>query len=304
MRGSAGELMMLLVRQCLRHCAYQGVILPLGGAIALAVYALVVAGDISPPLCLSAFLFIYASYRIDHLAEVDRFDEALRSARSHALGRKGVQIGLASTAFVASLAITWLFSGWRSVALLLLFPLAVTFYGTPLLGNITAGRLGVARIKNIPQLKALYTAFFWAMLFVFGSVFLGKSPDGVLLFFFGWMGMRLLTITVFCDCKDIERDRVEGVTTLVLRLGLARTVTILGLINIASLIWLAIFLAAQILPLWTLPLGLVGFYTYWQLQRVLQPNADVEYLCDVMMDGEFIWWLPCVLLGLAMTQFL
>jgi 4-hydroxybenzoate polyprenyltransferase len=280
------------------------VILPLGGAIALAVYALVATGDVSLPLCLSAFLFIYASYRIDHLAEVNRFDETLSSARSRALAQKGLQIGLAITAFVAALAMTWMFSGWHSAALLLVFPVAVAFYGTPLLNKITAGRLGATRIKNIPQLKALYTSFFWALLFVFGSVFLRVPQDGVLFFFFGWMWMRLFAITVFCDCKDVERDRAEGVSTFVLRLGLPRTLRLLGFVNVLSLVWLAIFVVAQVLPLWVLPLGLVGFYTRLQLQRMTQPNVDVEYLCDVMMDGEFIWWLPCVLPGWGLAQFL
>jgi 4-hydroxybenzoate polyprenyltransferase len=284
----------------LQACADHGAILPLGGACAIAVYARAVTGRVSLPLCVTTFLFIYASYKIDHLAEVGQFDETVCSARSRALSHKTPQIAVAVAAFVLALGLALHFAGLACAALLALFPLAVALYGTPLLGRITSGRLSFERLKDVPHLKALYTSFFWGLLFVFASAFLGTPKDATLAFFFVWMWMRDFVNTAFCDCKDLERDRAEGVSTLMLRLGVPRAMKLLGTINLLSILWLASFVVARLLPLWMLPLALLGIYTQVLLVRAVRLGADVNYLCEVAMDGEFILWLPCAALGLSL----
>ncbi|MDQ4001956.1 MAG: hypothetical protein M3283_13395 [Actinomycetota bacterium] len=132
----------------LHRCAYQGLVLPLAGASGISLYALVSMGRLSLPLFMAVFLCVYASYMVDHLAEVDKFDEGLTSGRSRALRRKRSQILLAVVAFLSAVAMSGAFSGYAA-ALLLVFPASVAFYGTPLLGRLTGNQLGISRFKDM-----------------------------------------------------------------------------------------------------------------------------------------------------------
>lgn len=102
----------------------------------------------------------------------------------------------------------------------------------------------------------------------------------------------------FCDLKDIERDKVEGCRTFPIILGVPRTLGIRHVINILSFLLLAAFVAARLLPRWLLPIAIIGFYTGLLLQKASRAAADIGFLCDVMMDREFVFWLPCAALGM------
>ena len=248
----------------LHQCAWQGLVLPFAGASGISLYALVSAERLSLPFFAAVFLCVYASYMIDHLAEVDKFGESLNSERSRALRRKRLQVVLAVGAFLAAVALSAVFSGYAA-ALLLVFPTSVAFYGTLLLGKLTDGRLGISPLKDIPYLKSFYTAFFWGVLALFAALFLGEGGVVYALFFFGFFWSRFFVNTVFCDLKDVERDREEGVLTFAAGLGVERTLHILRGVNVLSMLALAALVATHLLPLWMLPVALVGVYTHWLL---------------------------------------
>lgn len=282
----------------LHWCGYRGLILPLAGASAISTYSFVTKGQVSLPLALVTFLFIYASYMIDHVSEIGGIDGTLPSARTLVLSRQRLQVPLAGTAFGAALILTFHFADWAAAAFLLLFPLSVTIYTLPLFGKSVTGSSGGRRIKDVPYLKSIYTSFFWGVLMVFAAVFLRVENRAHLIFFFTFMWMRMFIGTVFCDLKDIERDKAEGCRTFPIILGVPRTLGILHAINILSFLLLAAFVAARLLPLWLLPLTVIGFYTGLLLQKAARSGADIGFLCDVAMDGEFVFWLPCAALGI------
>ncbi len=165
------------LRHTLHGCAYQGLVLPLGGASGISLYALVSTGRVSPALFAAVFLLIYASYMVDHLTEVDSFGDDLSSARSLQLRkRRNLHVSLAMCAISVSIAVSAAFSGYATAAFIFVFPASVALYSMPLLGKLTAGWFDVYRIKDIPYIKSFYTAFFWGLLVPFAALFLGGHP--------------------------------------------------------------------------------------------------------------------------------
>lgn len=286
----------------LRWCGRRGLVLPLGGASAVSVITLAVNGSVSPPLSLVTFLLVYSSYLIDHLAEVNTFGDELDSARSRALARQGLFIALGAVTFGVAVAITALVANALAAAILFMFPLAVAFYGTRLLGKLTAGRLGYARLKDVPYLKSLYTSAFWGLLALFAVTFVGGGGFVQAIFFFLLIALCFFVNTVFCDIKDLDRDRAEGVVTLPLRLGAERTLRLLHRVNWLSLLLLVAAILGGWAPVWLLGLSAFNLYVWEILERAAQAGADIDFLCDVAMDGELIVWLPGAWLGLALTS--
>lgn len=286
----------------LRWCGRRGLFPPLSGASVVSVVALAVSGSVSLPLALATFLFVYASFLIDYLAEVDTFGQEMGSARSRALARKGLFVALDVAAFGGSVVITALAANALAVAVLFMFPVAVAFYGTPLLGKMTAGRLGYARLKDVPYLKSLYTSAFWGGLALFAVTFVGGGGFVQAIFFFLFIALCGFVNTVFCDFKDLDRDRAEGVFTLPLQLGVERALRLLHRLNWLSLLLLVAAILGGWLPVWLLGLAAFNLYVWEVLERSAHAGAEIDFLCGVAMDGAFIVWLPGAWCGLALTS--
>lgn len=289
------------IRIILRWCGCYGLVLPLGGASAVSVISLSFTGRISPPLALATLLFVYASYLIDHLAEVNRFGQKLRSPRSQALTRKKRFIALGVATYSLAILITALAANVIAVAFLSLFPAAVAIYGTPLLGKLTSNRMGYARLKDVPYLKSIYTSVFWGALAPFAVMFVGGNVTQTI-FFFLLTTLYLFVNTVFCDLKDMSRDAAEGLATFPLKIGPERTLRLLHRLNWASLFLLAAAVLGGWLPTWLLGLSVTNFYVWEILDRGARPGADIDFLCNVAMDGELIIWLFGTLSSLALMS--
>lgn len=201
-----------------------GLLQPLAGASSVAAVSLYAVGHFTPWAALSAFFCIYSTYLIDHLSEVDVFDEKMASARSRRLASRR----LAGVAYyLLALGIAGWQSGVSAALMLLAFAVAVVFYCMPLLPRRSAGVWRMVRIKDITGLKSIYTAFFWAWLMSFVLVFHQAGTLGAHLSFGGFMFLCLFVNTVLCDFKDMERDRLDGVPMLPLMLGVRRTFQLL-----------------------------------------------------------------------------
>jgi 4-hydroxybenzoate polyprenyltransferase len=282
-----------------------GLVLPAGAASAVSVVALAGTGRISTALAAAVFLLVYASYLIDHLADVDRFDDEQASKRSLALGRRKRFFSvLGAAALAAAVTITGIASSPAAMLLLVSFPIAVILYGTPWFGSLTRGLFRYRRLKDIPGFKAFYTAFFWGLLMVYADRFVGGNQPSLVPFFFGYTFLSFLLNTVYCDFKDLERDRFDGVATLPLMLGIPNTLRLLHVVNAAALAWLIAFVAASWVPVWTTGLALVHGYVSAVLRHGAKVMARGGLPGDAAIDAEFALWLPCALLGSWMTAFL
>lgn len=279
-----------------------GLVMPLGAASAVSLVPLVTTGKVSLPLALAAFLCVYSSYLIDHLSDVGRLDAGLASSRTKTLARISLFRGLGLCAYLLSMWLTLSCAGIDAAMILLCFPLSVTLYATPLFGRLTRGLFGYRRFKDIPGFKSIYTAFFWGLLMVYAAVFVGGTNPHIVGFFFLYMLLSDVVNTVFCDYKDLERDRAEGVLTWVSMLGPTRTTRLLKQINIAAFGLLMLAVAAHWMPDWLLALGAVHLYVHAVIGQGHTLTVNGGNPGDALMDAEFVLWLPLALLGMSISQ--
>jgi 4-hydroxybenzoate polyprenyltransferase len=282
----------------LQHASRLGLIAPAAAASTVSAFSVAICGGISLSLALAASLLVYSSYLIDHLADVGRFDSELDSDRGRSMARhQRIFAVYGVSTFLGAIAITALEANSASVLLLLTFPLSVVLYGTEWFGRLTFGLLRYRRLKDIPGIKAFYTAFFWGLLMVYADCFLGGGGLPILAFFFGYMLMSLFVNTVFCDFKDLHRDRADGVATLPLLLGVPQTFQLLHLVNHFSLLWLCGFVATGWVPVGLLGLALIHPYVSAVLGHGKRGLVKGKLPGEAVMDAGFLLWLPCVLLG-------
>jgi 4-hydroxybenzoate polyprenyltransferase len=279
-----------------------GLVMPLGAASAVSVVPLVATGKVSLPLALATFLCVYSSYLIDHLSDVGRMDAGLASSRTKTLARLSLFRGLGLCAYLLSMWLTLSCAGPEAAMILLCFPLSVSLYATPLFGRLTHGLFGYRRLKDIPGFKSFYTAFFWGLLMVYAAVFVGNTEPRIVAFFFTYMLLSDFINTVFCDYKDLERDRAEGLLTWVSMLGLARSTRLLKQINLATLGMLALVVAAHWMPNWLLALAPVHLYVRNVIDQGHITTMAGGNPGDALMDAEFVLWLPLALLGMSIGQ--
>jgi len=272
-----------------------GLLLPLAAASAVSLVSLHATGGLTPWAALLAFLCVYSSYLIDHLSEVDSFEEGVASARSKMLASRRL-IGMGgAAAYLLALGITGWQSGLGAVLMLLSFPVAVVFYCMPLVPFRKAGGWQMVRMKDIPGFKAVYTAFFWGWLMSFALVFHHTGTLVEHVAFSGFMFLSFIVNTVLCDFKDLERDRLEGVPTLPLMLGAERTFKLLQGVSTAAGFWLMLGVALQWLPLWCLALLITRVYASTLLHAGRTGRLDLTNSGEAWADFEFVLWLPAAL---------
>jgi 4-hydroxybenzoate polyprenyltransferase len=243
---------------------------------------------------------VYSSYLIDHLADVGRLDGQLASKRTQTLSRRPLFTAFGLAAFIAAVGIALAFSGLGTALLLLCFPLAVALYGTSLFGTVTCEFLPYQRLKDIPGIKAFYTAFFWGLLTLYASRFVEAQDLHQTAFFFVYMVLSTVVDTVFCDFKDLARDRAEGVKTLPLLLGVARTSRLLQTVNGIAFLVLAVSVHLNWIPAWMLALSPIHLYVRAIIdhgQKLVDKGGNPG---DAAMDVALVLWLPFALGGLAL----
>ncbi len=270
--------------------ACRGLVLPFFAAGGAAALSMLFSGSIDATLALVTALVVHASYLIDAASEDG--DATTASARTLCLQRRRHRaLGGGLVAFAAALVLSAAAAGPAAACALLLFPLAVALYVLPWLRLLCGARAPVACIKDIPCVKAFYTAFFWGLLGAFAVVWLGRGDSmpalvgGFAIFF-----LRLLLNTLFCDLKDLDRDRAAGVRTWAAALGRDRLLDTLALLNLLLPLLLLALVAAGVWPPTAMALALSTLYFQALLDAARRDDADLEFLCNVVADAEWAPW--------------
>ncbi len=279
-----------------------GLLLPLVAASPVATVSLLVTGRLTLWAAFAAALCAYSSYLIDHLSEVDTCEDGLASDRSKLLAASRHRAaGFGAAAYLLALGIAGWQSGLSAMLMLLSFPLAVVIYCVPVIPRRTVGKWSAIRLKEIPGLKAVYTAAFWAWLISFALVFHHTGSWGEHAGFAGFMFLAIFVNTVFCDFKDLERDQVDGVPTLPLALGTGPTFRLLQGVSLATALWLVLSIALNWLPTPAAALHSTRVYATYLLQGGKSGQIDLGHIGEVWADFEFVLWLPSVLVAAALS---
>ena len=149
--------------------------------------------------------------------------------------------------------------------------------------------------EKIIGFKSFYIAFVWASLVIFLSLYYSVSFNPLLLVLFLFTFLRWLLNAIFFDLKDIKSDKKDSLKTIPVYYGKNKTLKLLHIINLLSVLPVAFGIYKNILPLYSLSLSLFYFYGLYYLMYARKKEINFQKISYVMVDGEYIFW-PIILL--------
>ncbi|WP_297093207.1 UbiA family prenyltransferase [Thermococcus sp.] len=240
-------------------------------------------------LLVATFLLVFSVYGINKLTDIGEDEinnpERVRYVKKIAkLLKYSVIISLVVAVILSALTSPW-------AVLVVLFPIIA--------GVLYSVRLHpeYPRLKDITGVKNVIIAVTWAN----GTAFLPYLVAGnvglqkvfmIYYFFF----MKSMINTMLFDVRDIEGDRMNGIQTIPVKLGLEKSRRLLLLMNSTFLPWLV---AAYVL-------GCFGHYLPVLVFAVLNGYGYILYFAregykpgkalDLWVDGEWFYTLPIAML--------
>jgi 4-hydroxybenzoate polyprenyltransferase len=244
----------------------------------------------NPIVFVLGMLITYSVYNLNR--KTDESEDAINHSKRYEFTKKYEKLlfSTAIGAYVLALALSWLYG--PAVVLISAIPLiSGLIYSTPIFPR----SFSFHRLKEIPVAKSLLVAVAWALppallpVYITGSI-PGMITLAVILFFFSLVFIN----TVLFDMRDVEGDRLTGVRTIPVCIGIPNTMRLLTLVNVILGAAVVLLLWGEI-PLMYLILIIAGiFYAQWYICHY-QEISRSNLLCDLIADGQFI------ILGLFMV---
>ena len=265
---------------------YGGHFLALGDAVALYVMAVILSISVTWSFLVVIYLCVFAANLFNRSDESvhDRLTNPIRLKVMKKYSDNFYPIVLVCLVVSASLVV--IFSGINALILAsLIFVVAILY--TTLFKKMT---------RYIVGFKSYVAAFFYALM-VFLLVIYYKAPINtavILIFIFYYM--RIFISNAACDVKDIESDKRRGLKTLAISLGEDTAMGLLNFINICSGLIIIFGVVTGILPSFSLGLLLTVPYASYYFYFNSKMDAK-EAFTNAIVDGEFLLWLPFILLG-------
>jgi 4-hydroxybenzoate polyprenyltransferase len=237
----------------------------------------------NPIVFVLGMLITYSVYNLNR--KTDESEDAINHSKRYAFTKKYEKLlfSTAIGAYILALVLSWLYG--PAVVLISAIPLiSGLVYSTPIFPRGFPYR----RLKEIPVAKSLLVAVAWALPPALLPVYIAGALPGMItlaavLFFFSLVFIN----TVLFDMRDVEGDRLTGVRTIPVCIGIPNTTRLLTLVNVifgASVV----FLLWGEIPLMYLVLIIAGiFYAQWYIHNYQQISQS-NLLCDLIADGQFI----------------
>ena len=257
------------------------VFLALNGALVVVFACFLYGIEISSKVVLAAFLATFSVYCLN--MGTDKKEDVINRSETAPKKTHYYIVASAAAMFVSmAIGITISFSAFLILAAPLLIGCAYSIQITK----------SIPRLKEVVGVKSVVVAFSWALTGALLPITIQSTPayKEVLVFFY--LFAQILVNTIICDALDIRGDRVSGITTIPIALGLKNTKKLLLIINGSLVVWLlcCLFTGVFMNQISTLVFGVVyEFGIIWYFLRRDRPRLQAE----LMVDGE---WLPLVVL--------
>ena len=277
----------------LRYLAYANFWLAIGAGLSVWMLYLVVNSPINILAILSLFFVTFSIYNLNRHAEneLDIINHPGRVAFIRRYSKYLFPVAL------VSYLITILLSLIKSIEifLLLLFPLVVVIlYTANWVPNSL--NLGFRRFKDIFIFKDVIVAFTWATTITFvGALYQSFAINNLILLFWSFLFLRFLVNVIVFDLRDIEGDSRQKVKTIPVVLGKKKTRKLLYLLNASIVFSFSYVTFMGLMPPVMHIINLVsGLYTHLYISYT--KNNDINYLCDVVVDGEYtVMWIAALI---------
>ena len=152
------------------------------------------------------------------------------------------------------------------------------------------------RLKDIPLIKNLTPAITWAVIVPLISLsYLKLEIDNFSLIFGLFIFWRFMVNNVSFDIRDIKGDKKHKVPTIAVLLGKEKTLNVLFVLNTIAILTILFGIITNILPAEAHFLNLINIYGYWYLWKLKKDQT--HNLFDVIIDGEYLFWVLLILIG-------
>lgn len=152
--------------------------------------------------------------------------------------------------------------------------------------------------KYIIGFKSYVAALFYALMVFLLVIYYGASINTAVILVFMFYYMRIFISNAACDVKDIEGDKKRGLKTIAISLGEDNAMSMLNVLNVASGLLIVWGVYMNALPVFSLSLVLTIPYASYYLYLNSKMNSKEVYT-NAIVDGEFLLWLPFLLIGKA-----
>jgi 4-hydroxybenzoate polyprenyltransferase len=284
---------MNLPRAIGRELVLGGHLLALGTASIAASASLLMGQKPTLPLLVMAYLFSFGAYMLNRASEMDE-DSVSNPVRTRYLGgRRKYLPAITAGSFVIGYSLAALRNLVFFTALLVPLLLALVY-------SIGSRRLvkyvGARRLKDTLLVKNVAISFGWSLIPILVGFYFLSLPSilfGIGVFIF----LRLMVNTILFDTRDAKGDQMFGVRTLPTVYGPTRAFALMTLFDSASALVLVLLVLTGSLPSYALVLLLLTLYSFGYRALARRPGANLNFVCDVVADGEYLMWGPLILLG-------
>lgn len=234
-----------------------------------------------------AFFYIYAMHILNHFTdEASKLNDPVQTM-FYGRHRQFLLISGAASAVMALIIGLIL----RPVAFLfiLLMSLLGIIYNLKIFPIGLSSVTRMARLKEIPGSKAMFTAVAWGVLAALIPVVCserGLSLATLFAFFFV-AGLVFIRSGLF-EILALEGDRVVGKETLAIALGKDNALKLLYILTICLLVTLFLATASGLLPSLGYALLICGFYALAYLSLYRQGYMETPLLLESLVEGNMI----------------
>lgn len=255
-----------------------------GGGSIIAVISIVISNIIHWPVVFAVYFGIQSVYLFDRLSGLS-VDLSNRQRISHFSKNQTSYRWLIWINLLVCFGIFYVYS-WKSL-----------FWGLIIFGS---GFIYTAFLKNlttkIPIFKNLFVPIPYSLLPFLLASYLSLSLDTAILLLAIFIFARLFIAVAFYDVKDIDDDRTHKIRTLAVLLPPKRLDLLLSVLNICSAIPILAGVLLRVFPIYSLIL--LSVIPYFSLYRFYSKKTkDISYFSYLFCDGEYILWLPLILLA-------
>ena len=177
----------------------------------------------------------------------------------------------------------------------LLIPLALALAYSVGSRKLT-GLIGAKRLKEKLLIKNLAISFGWSLIPVLVGLYY-QSLSFVLLVLVPFIFLRLMSNTIFFDVRDVKSDSEYGVRTVPVVYGRRFAFSLMNVFDAVSAIYLLTLVLIGWFPTYTLIMCALPIYSVAYRLASLSPRANMDYLCDIVADGEYLLWSPMLIIG-------
>lgn len=168
-------------------------------------------------------------------------------------------------------------------------PFALLVVHFPLfIGLIYSIKILNVRLKDITGIKNIVVALSWAVVGTSFPLAVHFRDFNQIIYVFYFIFIKFFINTTLFDVRDIKGDRINGVITIPVYLGLKKTKNLLLILNSTFIPWLLFSYLQGFFHKYFFVLIFTIFYGYFYILHFCGEGIEIGKSLDLLVDGEWI----------------